>query len=616
MVKKKRKFSGMNHLQTKKRKKIETKTKTTTIKSKLKIARKEIRRYVENANEIRIQTLLFINWLFETQTLDSRFIISQQWLNQVQKCFLKDFRFRQISPKQYNLKLNEKKDNKLNPEQIKEQNTKYKEDHVKNQLQVIQITQWFNLFKKEYPVKFISDCPERILSFQSRKILMNLIEFYRLDDNVLHYTKRIHFQLWSLLNEKWLHPNKMIFPMTKRMTEAHVILEKVPELFDLFVVVNQHQQLQDKKDYINGFDVLVSRINYLKCLRKVSEKLIYLCPRASFVPGHIHFDTNTMKSIQKLGFKEAFMSDGYSFCQSSKEEIKTKDLPTKEIDLPDPSSFDIVYGCDPGVKIPICMTTTETQTHFNSIPENLKYLNQSVSGYIRTQQDWSKSIGTDVYNSFYKTRLVNIEAILLDLSKCTSTLEYIKTVYSNYYLLVYEFGHCDYRQWRFRRYGMKQRTLEMVIQHIQERASRDQDIHFSESDLQTKRNTRRRKKMLKLSIKKKVLIYWGNGNFNHTFKNNQTSSCHQIRDFLMKSKDIEVVITNESRTSKCCLQCEEEYTKSMIPIGSYRLRMCTDCLSDNKPCFSERDFGSASFILKRGLDKYYEENGMLIDTIL
>eukprot|EP00835_Amoeboradix_gromovi_P004294 NODE_326_length_10940_cov_0.392122.p4 type:complete len:236 gc:universal NODE_326_length_10940_cov_0.392122:9155-9862(+) len=211
-----------------------------------------------------------------------------------------------------------------------------------------------------------------------------------------------------------------------------------------------------------------------------------------------------------------------------------------------------------------------------------------------------------------------LKPVLDELKKVTSPLDYIGFVYKHFVVLMYEYGHCDYRQWRFRRYGMKKRHLSVVIQHLQERVYKTEDVFYPssvvedqiEADDLFRKNAKTRKKTLKKQnrVNKKVLIYWGNGDFSHTFSGNPTSSSHQAREMLMNyNGGIELVMTNETNTSKTCMICEHDYTIEPIPFGRYRLRVCTNCSRANRACYTEKDVGSSKYIRKRGIEKYYED---------
>lgn len=52
--------------------------------------------------------------------------------------------------------------------------------------------------------------------------------------------------------------------------------------------------------------------------------------------------------------------------------------------------------------------------------------------------------------------------------------------------------------------------------------------------------------------------------------------------------------------SKTCLQCKKTITSEEISHLGFRLKKCTFCLNDSKPCYFERDIASAKFICNRG----------------
>ena len=155
---------------------------------------------------------------------------------------------------------------------------------------------------------------------------------------------------------------------------------------------------------------------------------------------------------------------------------------------------------------------------------------------------------------------------------------------------------------------MKLRTLENIIDHLTEKNTKENDSiqnlefynqpHFNDS-YQKVLSKRRNKRKLK---HKKTLLFWGDGDFKVSYTGHTSSPCHLIKNFIIrKNLDyLKIKMVNESYTSKTCLQCKKTIISEEISYLGFRLKKCTFCLNDSKPCYFERDIASAKFIYNRG----------------
>lgn len=572
MVTKKRKSCGkQSHTKSNKKKKI---TEKRTVKQKIKKGKEFIREYVQEMHMIRLQSFLFINWIFETQVLQTSFEIKQQDLVQIQKLFIKD---------RYNC------------------DSEY--------------SSWFQEYSNIYnPIQVSFQPLEKSLSYQARKMLTNIQEHLRMDDNVRHYTQRINTCMWRLLY--LFYKGKLEFPLNKRDHYCFykLMTYKVCEAYFKMMNVNS----------------LKYKIEYLKQLQHISKdkfKHIKLCPRADFIPGAVYFPLEILNSrgLKEYKFENAFVSDGYSFCETT-EKSEIIQLNTSEKVQFNPKDFDNVYGCDPGVKIPIVMVNPYITSHFNSIPEFLKEKNKEASienEYIIFQQEWKKKMGGLDYIDFYLKMQTknNMQLIITELSEANTFTEYLKVLNTHFNVIMSHYSHPNFRQWRFRKYGQKQRCLAMVVQHLTQRAHKKDDVLLNENksactseykhDSNILNKAKKRQKWLKRNKtkEKSVLVYWGNGTFGTTYRNNEASSCHQIREYIQKMnhEKLKIQMVDEKNTSSHCCQCEQKFIDSINTNTSwhhYRLRMCTHCLNNNQAPFYERDFGSAIYIGRRGVSTY------------
>lgn len=165
------------------------------------------------------------------------------------------------------------------------------------------------------------------------------------------------------------------------------------------------------------------------------------------------------------------------------------------------------------------------------------------------------------------------------MSKATNIQETIEIIYKNYFSIFLEYSHPEYRQWKFRKYGMRLSKMEFILKQltgemtsqIENQAQMpviDLQLGHLRADLEFKD---RRNRFLKENSKKtdqKTVIFWGDGQFNTNFN---------------KNNDI---------------------TKTVMRNGmemEYRLRKCTFCLDLHRPHLFERDVSSSNFILKRGM---------------
>jgi hypothetical protein len=572
MVSKKRKrCEKQSHTRSKKKKKD---TEKKTVKQKIKKGKEFIREYVQEMHTIRLQSFLFINWIFETQTLEETFEIKQQDLVQIQKLFIKD---------RYDC------------------TTIY--------------SNWFQEYKQIFtPIQISFQPLEKSLSYQARKMLTNIQEHLRIDDNIRHYTQRINTHLWKLLH--LFYKNKLQFPLNER--EQYCFDELMP-----YKVCAAYFRMMN-------FSCIKCKIEYLKQLQFISKdkfKNIKLCPRSDFIPGAVYFPLEILNSkvLKEYKFENAFISDGYSFCETTEKSEKIQLYTLENIKF-NPRDFDNVYGCDPGVKIPVVMVNPYTKSHFNSIPEFLYEKDKQTkidNEYIIHQQEWKKKMGGLDYIDFYlKMQTKNkMQLITTELSEANTFVEYLNVVNLHFNGIMSHYNHPNFRQWRFRKYGQKQRCLAMVVQHLTQRAHKKEDVLLDsnksactseyKNDQNILNKAKKRQKWLKKNKtkEKSVLVYWGNGTFGTTYRNNEASSCHQIREYIQKlnHKNLKIQIVDEKNTSSHCCKCEQKFIDSKQTNTSwhhYRLRMCTHCLNNNQAPFYERDYGSAIYIGRRGVSTY------------
>lgn len=385
----------------------------------------------------------------------------------------------------------------------------YEMECIKNEMSqtdIDDLDMYMTLYQQTYNVYLQDYRDARLIMYQSRKILTNINQFYEFEDSALKaYTKQVHRSLWYYLNTCYQKKQRPSIINASELQMYEMVKEN-PELITLYILMRQKPLM------------MIRKVKFLKLLRPLNKKRIKLCPVSQWIPGHLYFEiTKTTGSKWKnMGFQASFSSDGYSYCLSTETKSNTMNDEDPEVlennskeRGPHPHEFDFVYGMDPGIKVPLQMCHQNTKTHFSDLDSLKAY---AFNDYQVTQTEWASYIATTEYNAFIEQKTKPIQSINELLSQTTNMLEYIQVTTHNFTSLIKVYGHCDFRQWRFRRYGMRQRRLEYVLQHLESRATKDQDVlwqhHLSDIDMNS----------LKRAKKKKILIYWGNGSFAHTYK--------------------------------------------------------------------------------------------------
>ena len=271
-------------------------------------------------------------------------------------------------------------------------------------------------------------------------------------------------------------------------------------------------------------------------------------------------------------------------------------------------------------------TTQDTKTYFYKQNDLIKHLENHSDDYFKLEQEeWRDAIGTTTYQNIMKERRAKLpwlKECLEELSKSKSIQETITITYTFYDSIFHEFSHPDYRQWKFRKYGMRLSKMELILKHLKCEMKTEKEkipkfnheLGYLKADFDYKK---KRKKFLKQSTQKgkRTILFWGDGSFNTNFKKNNCSPCHSIRDFFTRAckSKVDLILVNEDYTSKHCSVCEKEIDKkndTTFKINGtkkeYRLRKCNFCLDAQRPSFFERDMGSSSFILKRGMKEMIE----------
>eukprot|EP00835_Amoeboradix_gromovi_P001983 NODE_102_length_20354_cov_0.272018.p5 type:complete len:257 gc:universal NODE_102_length_20354_cov_0.272018:15619-14849(-) len=249
-------------------------------------------------------------------------------------------------------------------------------------------------------------------------------------------------------------------------------------------------------------------------------------------------------------------------------------------------------------------TSQDTQTHFNCENELKNYLeNDSDNLFKLEQDDWKAAIGTVKYQEIMKKRrdkLPWLKECFERLSRATSIQETVTITHEHYRAFFIEYDHPEYRQWKFRKYGMKLSKMELILKQLKreivfephEMPAYNDNLSHLVADYDFKRKRKKFLKKKSVSNDKKTILFWGDGQFNTNFKQNNCSPCHSIRDFFIRAckSKVTVELVDEYHTSKMCSVCENEIDKSndvSITLNEmkkeYRLRKCTFCLDAQRP---------------------------------
>ncbi len=600
-------------------------TRCRTIKHKLRAeetAKIQIRDYVENYHILRIQLYELISWMIEKDPTTIDYCCERNQLKQIAKFFFEGF-----DNSEYKLRgqhvADEKalmKEHQDDPEKLQEIKAYYDAIRAKGRATKDEVKYIFDEYKSIYPVMYVAKKykNESLIMYMVTRVAVSVAEFYATDDHgaLKAMTKKTYKHLWSLL---WQYKNCKVLDR-----EQHQVITSLGHHF--------YMLLEHFRNMITNSKQKIHRVYYLKTLEKITplvvnrktkehktkERNIRYGPRASFIPAHLTFEVSEYVKIwkNKWGFDHTFTTDGFSYCKLDKNiEVTITEVEKKEKVMN--QTYDAYYGVDPGVKNPLQVATLADVTHYDT-KEEVAHSNHHLN---ITQDEWNEYLCTEEYLQFVRRQEDRIRHYLNQLSVTKNGHEYRSILLRPRTLanITYCYAHPNFRQWRFRRYCLKLRRLEYVIQHFSERATKDQDIKWQDAsreiehvdkDRVVKALARRRQKQLRKERtkkpEKKVLLFWGNGSFGHTYKGNKTSSCHQIKNFIERKNDskVKIQMVCERNTSNSCRVCK---SKDLVRIYNersrdegLRLRRCNTCLSSGRPAFFERDCASAKFILDRG----------------
>ena len=173
-------------------------------------------------------------------------------------------------------------------------------------------------------------------------------------------------------------------------------------------------------------------------------------------------------------------------------------------------------------------------------------------------------------NTFQKIENANrkdIQFIFDELSECLNCLDYLSVIHTHFSTVRKHYGTKSTKKLRFKKFQLEQKIMDLMYKEIQLGECLETNMSFKDTVRKKKRYSK---------VKKKNVIYYGDGSYKHN-----TRGCESIMNkklvYALSRKTLVLVIP-EFRTSKLCCKCHLNKSWKSIPSRhKLRLRQCTHC---------------------------------------
>lgn len=394
----------------------------------------------------------------------------------------------------------------------------------------------------------------------------------------------------TLYHEQFLSNDYLVTAMHKKKRSTS-------RQFFRAIVTFQYEKVV--RPYVQNKPDPIARIRWMaKRLKQLDPSIVtdWYYPKAHFSDAFIPFD---LLSIQKLFGKDTqwhnhfncrkdvsmtLSTDGFSahFCvkrskprvfevqkgrvipinnypnekQSFDDVKKHRDLPSLKglrfLDKLSPRALNALgesgrVSCDPGKKFIYTATVDNKVVSMSS-------------------GRWKHLMMTPQFIKYDNMRQREIKTELNTLSGTTTLMTYLGVLECAFTRLRAVFGSLGYKQWRFRRFGLRQKVNIVIEQELQTGVKRVDNFYFDDE---------RRKRQKPEKIKKKPIIYWGDGSVGHVTGNPPVPNRKLV--YALCKRNV-VIITPEFRTSLCCSACHFQMRRvRTITHRGLRLRQCSNC---------------------------------------